>query len=114
VGILEGESSAEIDAPNDRVWKVRSDVDGSPRSQAGTRSPVALERDDADRPAPADIETESRRRTLGIQVRFAYEPPARPTCEQSRGELKSVFGMLRKQLVGRCANELKVELEGDS
>jgi hypothetical protein len=149
VGILEGESEAEIDAPLDRVWEVISDVEHAVNWQAGIKSLVALERDDEGRPTLADTETDARLRTLRIRVRFAYEAPSKLSWQQTKGDLKSLSGswelndlgngrtgarywsevdlgrlgllvrgpileVLRTQLAGRRATELKTEIEGAS
>jgi hypothetical protein len=146
VGILEGESTAEIDAPLDRVWGVIADVEHAVNWQAGIKSLRAIERDDEGRPTLADTETDARLRTLRMRVRFIYEPPTRLSWEQTSGDLKSLAGsweltdlgdgrtaarfwsgadlgrlrllvrgplidVLRTQLAGRRANELKTEIE---
>jgi carbon monoxide dehydrogenase subunit G len=147
VGILEGESTAEIDAPLERVWEVIADVQRAVDWQAGIKSLVAVERDDDGRPTLADTETDARLRTLRIRVRFVYEAPTKLSWKQTKGELKSLSGswelsdlgngrtaarywaqvdlgrlgllirgpiidVLRTQLAGRRANELKTEIEG--
>jgi carbon monoxide dehydrogenase subunit G len=149
VGILEGESTAEIDAPLERVWKAVEDVEHAVQWQAGIKSLVAVERDDEGRPTLADTETDARMRTLRIRVRFVYESPTRLTWEQTTGDLKSLSGMweltdlgdgrtaarywaqvdlgrlgllirgpiidlLRMQLAGRRANELKTMIEAQA
>jgi hypothetical protein len=92
VGILEGESTAEIDAPLERVWKAVEDVTHGHDWQAGIKSLVALERDELDRPTLADTEADARLRTLRIQVRFVYEAPTKLSWKQTKGELKSLAG----------------------
>jgi hypothetical protein len=146
VGILEGESTAEIDAPLERVWKAVEDVEHAVEWQAGINSLVALERDHDGRPTLADTETDARLRTLRIQVRFVYDGPTKLSWEQTKGDLKSLSGtweltdlgdgrtaarywaatdlgalgllirgpiieILRTQLAGRRANELKTMIE---
>ncbi|HEX3803009.1 MAG TPA: SRPBCC family protein [Solirubrobacteraceae bacterium] len=149
MGILEGDSTAEIDAPLERVWTLVSDVERGPQWQGGLKSLVAIERDGEDHVLVADTETDAKLRTLKSQVRFRYEPPTRLTWEQTVGELKSISGswiledlgdgrtrarywvgvdlgplgllirgpivdMLREQLAGARANELKAAIEGDA
>jgi Polyketide cyclase / dehydrase and lipid transport len=92
VGILEGESTAEIDAPLERVWEVVADVARGPDWQAGIKKLVAVERDGAGRPTLADTEADARFRTLRIQVRFVYEEPTKLSWKQTKGELKSLSG----------------------
>jgi ribosome-associated toxin RatA of RatAB toxin-antitoxin module len=149
VGILEGESTAEIDAPVERVWELIADVERGPEWQAGIKAIVALERDDEGRPTLADTEADAKLRVVRTRVRFDYEPPTRLTWQQTKGDLKSLSGMweltdlgdgrtaarywagadlgrlgllvrgpiidlLRAQLAGRRANELKTMIEGDA
>jgi ribosome-associated toxin RatA of RatAB toxin-antitoxin module len=147
VGILEGESTAEIDASVERVWELIADVEHGPEWQAGLTSLVSLERDEQGRTTLAETETDAKLRTIRIQVRFEYDAPTRLTWKQTKGELKSLSGMweltdlgsgrtaarywagtdlgrlgllvrgpivdvLRAQLAGRRANELKAKIEG--
>jgi uncharacterized membrane protein len=92
VGILEGESTAEIDAPIERVWALVEDVDRGPSWQGGLKSLVAVERDAEDHVLLANTETDAKLRVLKSQVRFTYEPPTRLAWEQTVGELKSISG----------------------
>jgi uncharacterized membrane protein len=147
VGILRGESTAEIDAPLERVWWLIEDVERAPDWQAGLKSIVAIERDAEDHVLLADTETDARLRTLHLQVRFTYAPPTRLSWEQTHGDLKSLRGsweledlggdrtraryfaavdlgrlgilirgpivdVLRAQLAGARADELKAAIEG--
>ncbi len=149
MGILEGESTAEIDAPLERVWALVEDVERGPEWQGGMRSLLAVERDAEDHVLLADTETDAKLRVLKAQVRFSYEPPTRLIWEQTAGELKSISGsweledlgdsrtrarywagvdlgrlgllirgpildVLRQQLAGARANELKAAIEGDA
>jgi carbon monoxide dehydrogenase subunit G len=100
VGILEGESTAEIDAPLERVWALVEDVERGPQWQGGLRSLVAVERDAEDRVVLADTETDAKLRVLKSRVRFSYEPPTRLTWEQTAGELKSISGSWELEDVG--------------
>lgn len=147
MGILEGESRAEIDAPIEQVWEVIEDVERAPEWQPGIKALFALERDAEGRPTLADTEADARLKTLRTQVLFTYEPPTKLSWEQTAGELKSLSGMweltdlgdgrtaarywagvdlgrlgllirgpildvLRTQMAGRRAQELKTKIEG--
>ncbi len=92
VGIVEGSSTAEIDAPLERVWALVADVERAPRWQGGLRSVIGRERDPEDRVLLADTETDAKLRTLRSQVRFAYAPPTRLEWIQIHGDIKSVAG----------------------
>jgi uncharacterized membrane protein len=149
VGVLQGESSADIDAPIERVWMLVHDVARAPEWQRGIRSVIGVERDPEDRILLADTEIDGRVRTLRSQVRFSYAAPTRLSWEQTHGDIKSVSGaweledlgaertratyrlavdlgrlglvlrgpvldVLRSQLAGARAGELKSVIEGGS
>jgi len=148
VGILHGESTAEIEAPLQRVWALVADVERGPDWQGGMRSLVGVERDAEDRVLLADTQTGIRVRVVNAQVRFTYSPPTRLGWEQTHGDLRSVSGeweledlgadrtratyrltvdpgplsfllhgpivdILRAQLAGARAKELKAAIESD-
>jgi uncharacterized protein YndB with AHSA1/START domain len=92
VGILHGESTAEIDAPLQRVWALVADVERGPDWQGGMRSLVGVERDAEDRVLLADTQTGTQRRVVHSQVRFTYFPPTRLSWKQTHGDIKSVSG----------------------
>jgi uncharacterized membrane protein len=92
VGILQGESTAEIDAPLQRVWALVADVERGPDWQGGMRSLVGVKRDAEDRVLLADTQTGTQLRVVHSQVRFTYSPPTRLSWKQTRGDLKSVSG----------------------
>jgi len=92
VGILHGESRAEIDAPLQRVWALVADVERGPDWQGGMRSLVGVERDAEDRVLLADTQSGTQLRVIHSQVRFTYSPPNRLSWKQTHGDLKSVSG----------------------
>ena len=92
VGILHGESRAEIDAPLQRVWALVADVERGPDWQGGMRSLVGVERDAEDRVLLADTQSGTQLRVIHSQVRFTYSPPARLSWKQTHGDLRSVSG----------------------
>lgn len=146
MGILEGESTAEIDASVERVWELIANVERAPEWQAGITAIVTLERDGEGRPTLADTEADGKLRAVRMQVRFDYEPPTRLSWQQTKGDFKSLSGLweltdlgdgrtaarywagadlgrlgllvrgpiidlLRAQLAGERANELKTTIE---
>jgi ribosome-associated toxin RatA of RatAB toxin-antitoxin module len=148
VGVLQGQSSADIDAPIERVWMRVQDVARAPEWQHGIRAVIGVERDPEDRILLADTEIDGRVRALRSQVRFTYAAPTRLSWEQTHGDIKSVSGaweledlgaegtratyrlavdlgrlsllirgpvleVLRSQLVGARADELKAVIEAD-
>jgi len=92
VGILQGESTTEIDAPIQRVWGLVADVERGPDWQGGMRSLVGVERDAEDRVLLADTQTGVNVRVVNSQVRFTYSAPTRLLWKQTHGDLKSVSG----------------------
>jgi uncharacterized membrane protein len=147
VANLQGESTAEIHAPIERVWELVADVERAPTWQNGLRSLRALERDREGRATVCAVENDAKVRTISSTVRFHYRPPSRLSWEQEEGELKSVegswtledlgeertratyridvdlgftlgmvvrgplVGVLRDQLAGARAGELKAQVE---
>ena len=89
---LTGSSTAEIDAPLDRVWAVVEDVAGAPEWQGGLNGMNVLERDGDGRAVLCETHTDAKVRTVKSIVRFSYEPPTRLSWVQEKGELKSVEG----------------------
>lgn len=149
VGILEGRSTAEIDAPLERVWALVEDVERGTDWQGGLQSLVAVERGADGQVLLADTETDAKLRTVRSRVRFTYEPPTRLSWEQTAGDLKSLSGsweleelgdgrtlarywigvdlgrlgvlirgpivdVLRSQLAGARARELKTAIEAEA
>lgn len=145
--MLEGESTAEIDAPIERVWKLVEDVERGPDWQGGMKSLTGIERDAEQRVLLAAVEVDAKVRTLQTQVRFRYDEPTRLSWVQEQGQLKSVAGswelvelddvhtqatykvavdlgrmglllrgpiqgVLRQELAGARAGELKRAIEG--
>ncbi len=114
MGILEGTSSAEIDAPLERVWALVSDVERAPDWQGGLRALIGRERDAEDHVLLADTETDAKLRTLKSQVRFAYTPPTRLQWTQTHGDIKSVDGSWELEQLGaertRATYRLAVDL----
>ena len=92
--MLEGESTAEINAPIDRVWNLVEDVERGPNWQGGMKSLTGIERDAEHRVLLAAVEVDARVRALQTRVRFAYDGPTRLSWEQERGQgqLKSIAG----------------------
>ncbi len=75
---LTGSSTAEIDAPLDRVWALVEDVVSAPDWQGGLKSMHALERDGEGRAIRCEAETDAKVRTVKSIVRFTYDGPGAP------------------------------------
>jgi carbon monoxide dehydrogenase subunit G len=89
---LTGSSTAEIDAPLDRVWALVEDVESAPQWQGGLKGMHALERDGEGRATFCEVETDAKVLTVKSKVRFAYDGPGRLSWTQEQGDLKSVNG----------------------
>lgn len=89
---LTGSSTAEIEAPRDRVWALVENVESAPEWQGGLKSMHALERDDDGRATFCETETDAKVRTVKAKVRFTYDGPGRLSWTQEEGDIKSVQG----------------------
>jgi len=89
---LNGSSTAEIDAPLDRVWALVEDVEAAPKWQGGLKALRAIERDSEGRAVLCESESDAKVRSIKSTVRFTYEGPERLRWSQEKGELKSVDG----------------------
>ena len=114
VATVTGSSTAEIDAPIDRVWALVEDVEKAPDWQGGLKALRALERDAQGRPTLCESESDAKVRAVKSTVRFTYDGPTRLTWRQEEGELKSVEGSWKLEgLSGdrtRARYDLAVEL----
>ncbi len=110
---LAGSSTAEIDAPLDRVWAVIEDVEAAPEWQGGLKSMIALERDPDGRAVVCESASDAKVRTIKSTVRFQYARPTSLTWTQERGELKSVQGSWRLEDLGNRRTRATYSLEVD-
>ena len=93
MGNLDGESTAEIDAPLATVWALVEDVEKAPQWQGGMKGLRGVERDGEGRATLCDAEVDGKVRTLKSQIRFNYDgAPTKLTWSQVKGDLKSVDG----------------------
>jgi ribosome-associated toxin RatA of RatAB toxin-antitoxin module len=114
MGNLTGSSTAEIDAPRDRVWALVQDVESAPEWQGGLKSMHALDRDDEGRATRCEAETDAKVRTVKSIVRFTYDGPGTLSWTQEKGDLKSVDGSWTLEDLGgertRATYSLDVDL----
>jgi len=113
VGTIAGSSTAEIDAPIDRVWELVEDVEKASEWQGGLKTLRALERDDQGRATLCESESDAKVRTVKSTVRFAYDGPTVLTWRQEKGELKSVDGSWRLEDLGSGRTRATYDLELD-
>ncbi len=111
---LIGSSTAEIDAPLQRVWELIEQVESAPDWQGGLKSLRAIDRDPEGRAILCESESDAKIRTIKSTVRFSYDPPTRLTWDQEKGELKSVHGSWELEDLGgertRAVYSLEVDL----
>ena len=111
---LNGSSTAEIDAPLDRVWALVADVEAAPQWQGGLKAMRAIERDSDGRPILCESESDAKVRSIKSTVRFTYEGPNRLRWGQEKGEMKSVDGSWELEDLGgdrtRATYSLDVDL----
>lgn len=101
MGRIVGSSTAEIDAPIERVWALVEDVEKAPEWQGGLNTLRAIERDDGGRAILCESESDARVRTVKSVVRFVYDGPTALSWRQEKGELKAVDGSWRlEELAG--------------
>src|ERR1700754_1539823 len=92
MAVVAGASSAEIDAPIEKVWKAVEDVEKAPDWQGGMKDLQALERDGDGRPTLVETEADAKVTTIKTKVRFVYDAPTRLSWKQEKGDLKSMVG----------------------
>ena len=110
---LTGSSTAEIDAPIDRVWAVVEDVENAPKWQGGLDGVRALDRDDQGRATLCEAETDIKVRAVKSRVRFTYGGPTRLSWTQEKGELKSVDGSWELEDLGNDRTRATYAIEVD-
>ena len=114
MGNITGSSTAEIEAPLERVWALVEDVERAPDWQGGLKGLEVLERDDQRRAVLCESQSDAKVRTIKSIVRFDYDGPTRLNWRQEQGELKSVDGSWELEDLGggrvRATYSLEVDL----
>jgi carbon monoxide dehydrogenase subunit G len=110
---LTGSSTAEIEAPLERVWELIEDVEKAPEWQGGLKSMRALQHDGDGRPVLCESESDAKVRTIKSTVRFTYDRPTRLSWSQEKGELKSVDGRWELEDLGDGRTQATYSLEVD-
>jgi len=114
MGVLAGSSSAEIDAPLEKVWKAVEDVEKAPDWQGGMKDVEPLEHDDQGRPTLVQTEADAKVTTVKTKVRFSYDGPTRLSWRQEKGDLKSLDGWWQLEDLGDGRTRATYALEGDT
>ena len=92
MGIIEGESTAEINAPIETVWALVQDVEKAPQWQNGLVDMEALERDDAKRAVVCESSTDAKVTQIKARVRFKYSAPEMLEWIVEKSAMKSTEG----------------------
>jgi carbon monoxide dehydrogenase subunit G len=93
MGNLDGQSTAEIEAPLDVVWALVEEVEKAPEWQGGMKSMHGIERDGDGRAILCEAEVDAKVRGLKSKIRFDYSgAPNRLSWVQEKGDIKSVAG----------------------
>lgn len=108
-----GSSTAEIEAPRDRVWALVEDVESAPQWQGGLKSMHALERDADGRAILCEVETDAKMRTVKSIVRFTYDGPDALRWTQEKGDLKSVVGSWTLEDLGGDRTRATYSIDAD-
>jgi ribosome-associated toxin RatA of RatAB toxin-antitoxin module len=111
---LSGSSTAEIDAPIERVWELVEDVELAPDWQGGMNSMRAIERDEQGRATLCEVGADAKVRTVKTIVRFDYgEEPRRLSWRQEKGDVKSLHGSweLEDLSGGRTRATYRIEVD---
>jgi ribosome-associated toxin RatA of RatAB toxin-antitoxin module len=111
---FEGASTADIDAPLERVWDLVRDVERAPTWQGGLSGMTAILRDAEDRAIVCETATDAKVTTVKTRIRFTYNGPTELSWVQEKGPLKAVEGHWRLEDLGgertRATYWLKVDL----
>jgi ribosome-associated toxin RatA of RatAB toxin-antitoxin module len=110
---ITGSSTAEIDAPLERVWELIEDVEAAPKWQGGLKEVRVLERDGEGRPILCESETDAKVRTVHSTIRFTYNGPARLSWNQEKGDLKSVEGSWQLEDLGDGRTRATYNIDAD-
>ena len=113
MGMITGSSTAEIDAPIERVWALVEDVEAAPNWQGGLKAMRAVEHDEKGRAVLCESETDAKVRTIKSTVRFEYDGPTALHWTQEKGELKSVEGSWTLEDLGSSHTRATYSIEVD-
>lgn len=114
MGNLIGTSTAEIDAPLDKVWALVENVERAADWQGGMKAITALERDGQGRAVRCEVAADIKVRTVKTIVRFDYDGgPTRLSWSQEKGDLKSVDGSWELEDLGADRTRATYRVEAD-
>jgi carbon monoxide dehydrogenase subunit G len=113
MGTITGSSTAQIEAPREKVWALVEDVETAAEWQGGLKAIRAVERDDQGRAIRVEADTDAKVRTVKSTVRFTYDGPGRLSWTQEKGELKSVDGSWELEDLGGERTQATYRLDVD-
>ena len=113
MGKLQGESTAEIDAPIDEVYAICEDVPTAADWQGGYRRLTALESDEQGRATLVEVVADGKVKDLTSHQRFSYDPPHAVRWEQVKGDMKTVKGSWTLEDLGDGRTRATFALDAD-
>jgi uncharacterized membrane protein len=112
--VLTGSSSAVLDAPIERCWRLVADVVNAPGWQKGLELVGVVERDEHGRPAVCDTVSDAKFFKVRTRVRFTYEAPRRLTWTQIESDdLDAMHGSWELEDLGQARTRVTYTLEVD-
>jgi carbon monoxide dehydrogenase subunit G len=113
MGRIEGDATATIRAPIERVFEVAADVEGSTKWQPGIKEADAVERDGEGNQVLVDTVTDGKVRDLKSRLRFSYSEPTGMSWEQESGDLAAVEGSWALEDLGDSTTKVTYALSVD-
>ena len=113
MGTIDGSASTEIEAPIEAVYAVAADVEGSLRWQSEIKAAECIERDGEGNQVLVHLETDTKVRRLGSDIRFSYDGTSRISWVQEDGDLKAVQGSWELEDLGNERTRVTYWLEVD-
>jgi ribosome-associated toxin RatA of RatAB toxin-antitoxin module len=113
MGVIEGTSTAEINAPLERCYELAADVDHIAEWQGGVQRVEVVERDGQGRVLVARISTDAKVRTVTTTVHFTYDEPRGLSWKQTKGDLKALDGAWSFEDLGGGRTRASYHLLGD-
>jgi ribosome-associated toxin RatA of RatAB toxin-antitoxin module len=113
MGVIEGTSTAEINAPLERCYELAADVDHIADWQRGVQRVEVVERDGQGRVLVARISTDAKVRTVTTTVHCTYDEPRGLSWKQTKGDLKALDGAWSFEDLGGGRTRASYHLLGD-
>jgi len=110
---LDASRTVEIGAPLARVYEVAADVPGAERWRNQVVEIDVLETDAEGRATLVEEVTDAKVKKVRTRLRFTYDPPNGLSWEQEKGEMKSLAGGWRFEVIDEGRTRATFSLDGD-